>query len=310
MPKFSIIIPVYNTEKYLDKCLSSVFNQSFSDYEVIVVNDGSTDDSYKIIEEYEKKFSNLKNFVKENGGLSSARNYGVANACGEYILFLDSDDYYESDLLYVLNSNLNECDVVRFGVQDVFDDGRVVRYNDTVFNKTNGIDAFNYICRFHYVEIACAYCFKREFWNKNGFKFLDGAYHEDFGLIPLVLIKSGSSCSVDYIGYNYYQRSNSISKTIQYDKVLKKANDFLKHFEFLKKESSKISGDLSIFNSYIANSVILKSTTLNGSDYKKYVKRLKQLGAFDMLLDDSLGRKVKKFLIKLSPKIYYKLVRR
>ena len=310
MPKFSIIIPVYNTYNYLERCLSSVFNQSFSDYEVIVVNDGSTDDSYKIIERFEKEYSNLKYFFKDNGGLSIARNYGVSKARGEYILFLDSDDYYELDLLKNLNDSLDNCDVVRFGVQDVFDDGRVVRYNDIVFNKTNGIDSFNYICKFHYVEIACAYCFNRKFWINNKFKFLDKAYHEDFGLIPLVLIKSSSTKSIDYIGYNYYQRSNSISKSSQYDKVLKKANDFLKHFVFLKSEGFKCSSNLSIFDSYIANSVILKSTTLKGSDYKGYVRKLKDLGAFDMLLSDTFSRKIKKFLIRISPRFYYKLVRR
>ena len=310
MPKFSIIIPVYNTEKYLDKCLSSVFNQTFSDYEVIVVNDGSTDSSDEIIKKFEKKYSNLKYIIKENGGLSSARNRGVSESSGDYILFLDSDDYYENDLLFKLSNNLDNCDVIRFGVQDVFDDGHVIKYNDEVFERMNSINAFSLICKFHYVEIACAYCFRRTFWLDNDFKFLEGAYHEDFGLIPLFLIKSDSVKSIDYIGYNYYQRSDSISKSIRYDKVLKKANDFLNHFEFLKKESSRVSGDLSVFNSYIANSVILKSTTLNHNDYKKYIKKIRNLGAFNMLLDDTFVRKIKKFLISISPKIYYKLVRR
>ena len=310
MPKFSVIVPVYNTYNYLERCLNSVFNQSFKDFEVIAVNDGSTDDSYKILEMFEKEHSNLKCFFKENGGLSSARNYGVSKACGEYILFLDSDDYYELDLLKVLNDSLDNCDVVRFGVQDVFDDGSVLKYRDDFFDKTDGFTSFSYICKFHYVEIACAYCFNRKFWINNKFKFLHKAYHEDFGLIPLVLIKSSSTKSIDYIGYNYYQRSNSISKTIEYDKVLKKANDFFNHFEFLKDEGFKCSGDLSIFNSYIANSVILKSTTLKGSDYRNYVRKLRDLGAFDMLLSDTFGRKIKKFLIKISPKLYYKLVRR
>lgn len=310
MPKFSIIIPVYNTEKYLEKCLSSVFDQTFSDYEVIVVNDGSTDNSEKIIDKYLKKYSNLKYFFKENGGLSSARNYGFKKAKGDYLLFLDSDDYYESDLLLKLNDSVDDCDIIRFGVQDIYDDGSIIKYNEHGFDKINGLNGFEKICKYHYVEIACAYCYKRKFWIDNNFRFADGTYHEDFGLIPLVLINGTSVKSIDYIGYNYYQRSNSISKCDQYDKVLKKASDFLEHFNFLKKESSKVNGDLSIFNSYIANSVILKSTTLKGSDYKKYINELRKLGTFDMLLDDSLGRRVKKFLIKLSPKLYYKLVRR
>ena len=310
MPRFSIIIPVYNTEKYLDKCLSSVFNQSFSDYEIIVVNDGSTDNSMKVVDKYLKEHVNLKHFFKENGGLSSARNYGIKKAKGDYLLFLDSDDFYEPDLLLKLNESVDDCDIIRFGVQDVYDGAPVIKYNEQAFDKTNGLIGFEKICRYHYVEIACAYCYKRKFWIDNNFKFADGFYHEDFGLIPLVLINSTSVKSIDYIGYNYYQRFNSISKCDQYDKVLKKANDFLEHFKFLKKESSRFNGDLSIFNSYISNSVILKSTTLMVSDYKKYVNELRKLGAFDMLLDNSLGRKIKKFLIKLSPRIYYKLVRR
>jgi glycosyltransferase involved in cell wall biosynthesis len=310
MPRFSIIVPVYNTSKYLRKCLDSILSQSFNDYEVIIVNDGSTDESEKIIADYLNKYSNFKYFYKKNGGLSSARNYGVSKSNGEYILFLDSDDYYEQDLLNILNKNVYDCDIIRFGVQDIDDNNSVIKYNDFQFDKVSGIEAFSFLCKFHYVEIACAYCYKRDFWVMNDFKFLDDAFHEDFGLIPLVLIKSLSVKSIDYIGYNYFQRSNSISKCVQYDKVLKKANDFLKHFIFLKKESCKISGDLSIFNSYIANSVILKSTTLRGNDYRKYIMELRKNGAFDMLLHDSIGRKIKKFLIRFSPKIYYKLVRR
>ena len=105
MPKFSVIIPVYNTEKYLKKCLDSVFNQSFSDYEVIVVNDGSTDGSIDIINEYKVELINLEK--KETIGPSYARNLGVSKAKGEYILFLDSDDYYEPD--YHLASSASEA---------------------------------------------------------------------------------------------------------------------------------------------------------------------------------------------------------
>ena len=95
-----------------------------------------------------------------------------------------------------------------------------------------------------------------------------------------------------------------------YDKVLKKCNDFLTHFKFLKSEGSNIHGDLSVYNSFISNCVILKSTYLNYEDYKKYIKELKKCGAFDMLLSDTFIRKIKKLFIKISPKLYYKLVRR
>jgi len=133
-------------------------------------------------------------------------------------------------------------------------------------------------------------------------------YAEDFGLTPLVLINSNLTKSIDVFGYNYFKRESSITNGGNYDKIKKQADDFLIHFKFLKSEGSKISGDLSVFYSYIANSVLIKATTLKGKDYKKYIKELKRINAFDMLLDDSIGRKIKKILIKFSPKIYYRIV--
>ena len=103
MPKFSIVIPVYNVEKYIKKCLDSVANQSFKDYEVIVVNDGTKDNSMDIVKEYDFKVVNQKNM-----GLSEARNTGVKSSTGEYIIFLDSDDYIEKDLLKDLLISFNK----------------------------------------------------------------------------------------------------------------------------------------------------------------------------------------------------------
>ena len=100
MTKISVIVPVYNVEELLPKCLDSLVNQTFDDYEVIVVNDGSPDNSQKIIDDYYKKYPNIiKPLKKENGGLSSARNYGLKYATGEYVLYVDSDDYVSSDIL-------------------------------------------------------------------------------------------------------------------------------------------------------------------------------------------------------------------
>ena len=96
--KVSIIVPVYNVEKYIDKCLDSLVNQTLKDIQIIIVNDGSKDDSIKIIKEYQEKYGNkIKYLEKENGGLSDARNYGIPYAEGEYIAFLDSDDYIEKN---------------------------------------------------------------------------------------------------------------------------------------------------------------------------------------------------------------------
>ena len=120
MPKVSIIVPVYNVEKYVDKCLLSLINQTLKDIEIIVVNDGSTDNSKNIINEYVSNFPGLiKSYDKENGGLSDARNYGMQFASGDYIAFLDSDDYVELDMYEKMynkaieeNSDMVECDFI------------------------------------------------------------------------------------------------------------------------------------------------------------------------------------------------------
>ncbi len=98
-PKISIIVPIYNAEKYIDRCMDSIFNQTFADYEIILVNDGSKDNSLSICKEYEKKDNRIKVIDKENGGAGSARNAGIDIAKGEYLYFIDSDDEISSNLL-------------------------------------------------------------------------------------------------------------------------------------------------------------------------------------------------------------------
>ena len=98
MPKVSVIVPVYNVEKYIARCLTSLVNQTIEDLEIIVVNDGSKDNSEQIIKEFKKDYKNIIYVKKENGGLSSARNFGLIYATGEYVAFLDSDDYVDRTL--------------------------------------------------------------------------------------------------------------------------------------------------------------------------------------------------------------------
>ena len=300
MPKFSIIIPAYNVEKYINKCLKSVFNQTFKDYEVIVVNDGSTDNTKKYIEPYDVLLIN-----KTNSGLSSARNTGVSYAKGKYLIFLDSDDYIEKDLLKEINKSLfNNPDIVRYQAQEIQLDLDINK--NKPFTNKKGVEAFNEIVKFHYVENAWLYAIKKEYYEKNNYAFSINKTHEDFGLMPLIIIKSNKVNSIDYIGYNYRQRENSIMSSNSYNKVLKKVEDFYYHYKYLIKEIDKTNLNSKIFKSFAANSLILKITELNNNDYSKYKNKLIEDKVFNNLLDDTLPRKIKKILIKISPKIYYK----
>ena len=123
--KVSVIVPVYKTEAYLEKCLDSLVNQTLSDIEIIVVNDGSPDNSQDIIDRYVEKYpQKVKGVIKENGGLSDARNYGLDFVSGEFVTFVDSDDYVELDS-YEKTYNYakeNDLDVVCFGGTMIYPD--------------------------------------------------------------------------------------------------------------------------------------------------------------------------------------------
>lgn len=311
MVKFSIIVPVYNTEEYLEKCIDSIIKQTYEDYEIILVNDGSTDNSKKIINEYKNKYSDkIKVINKKNGGLSSARNKGVSKATGEYILFVDSDDYIEKGLLKTLASKTNDMpDLIRFQIKEICAD-KICMYRELPFETVKGDKAFKKIVKYHYVEPAWCYAYRTAFYKENKFSFAEGKIHEDFGLLPYVIMSASKVKSIGYVGYNYVIRSGSIMTEVNYEKNKKKAEDFLYHYKKLVNLlDNKDCKNIDIYKSFLANSVILKSLELNRQDYKAYIKELKHLRVFDNLLHDTWQRKLKKFGIKLSPRMYYKVVR-
>ena len=305
MSRFSIIIPVYNVEKYLGKCLESIKNQTYKDYEVIIVNDGTKDNSMDIAKKYDFKIINQK-----NQGLSAARNTGVKNATGDYLLFVDSDDYLEKDLLKELNKSLkNNPDLVRFQIKEVYEDGKEINYPEEEFQNKSGLEAFSIISKYHFVENAWAYLYKKSFYDKNKFKFMEGTIHEDFGIVPLIIMKADKVNSINYLGYNYLQRSGSIMSQKNYEKTKKKVEDFYNHYLYLIKEIDKTSLDSKVFKSFISNSLIIKICELDNKDYREYKKILKEEKVFDNLLVDTTTRKIKKILLKISPKLTRKILK-
>lgn len=306
MPKYSIIIPVYNVEKYIKKCLDSVFSQTDKDFEVIVVNDGTKDNSMDIVKKYDVKIINQK-----NQGLSAARNRGVKEAVGDYLIFLDSDDYWEKNILKELSKSLkNNPDLVRFQIKQVDENDNSMCYNEEGFKGLAGEEAFSKIVKYHFVENAWAYCIKRKYWLENKFQFAKGRIHEDFGIIPLVIIKATKVNSIEYVGYNYFQRSNSIMNNGDYEKTKRKVEDFYQHYLYLRDEINKTNLDKQVFMSFIANSLTIKITELNNPLYKEYKTRLKRDGVFNDILDDTITRKLKKLVMKVSPKLFKKVGRR
>ena len=209
MKKLSVIVPVYNVEKYLDKCLNSLAGQNIDDYEIIVVNDGTKDNSQNIIDKYTKEYPFVKSYIKENGGLSSARNYGVKYASGEYITFLDSDDYVEHDtyknmLDIAYKDNL---DLVVSDLEYVWEDNSKEPFIKDGINKVSDNDLKNL---FLSPLFSWNKMYKKELFDKLNCEYPVGLWYED---IPVTLKFFSSIENVGYYkhaSYHYLQRSTSI----------------------------------------------------------------------------------------------------
>lgn len=308
--RFSIIIPAYNTEDYLKDCLDSVFNQTYKNFEVIVVNDGSTDNSYKIIASY-KNQKNLIVLNQENQGLSVSRNNGVDVAKGEYIIFLDSDDYLELDALEIIDKNLNDEDVLRFQLTTVDENGNMLKKEfGCEFRNINGPKSFENIVKEKYIDNAWLYCYQNTFYKDNKFKFKKGFYHEDFGLVPIILLKAKKVSSINNSLYNYRQRKNSIMTTKNQDMNYKKINDFYElGITNIKKIRRYNVINKHLFLSYIANCLVVKGKALSKKERKNYYNNLRKDCVFDFMLQDTLLRKMKFLLAKYNYNLYLKVIK-
>lgn len=207
MAKVSVIVPVYNVEKYIGKCLDSLVNQTLEDIEIIVVNDGSTDSSKYIVEQYKEKYDNIKYYEKENGGLSDARNYGLQFAKGKYIAFLDSDDYVAPNLYKKMyekakkeDSDMVECNFYWvYGKKTKKDIGQKYKGKKQMFEKARVV-AWNKL-------------YKKEVLDNAKVQFPKGLRYEDveffYKLIPYIERVSFVKEPLIY----YVQRKKSIINT-------------------------------------------------------------------------------------------------
>lgn len=216
--RFSIIIPVYNVEAYLRDCLDSVLRQSFSDWEAVCVNDGSKDGSAAILEEYAAKDSRFKVITQVNGGLSSARNAGLKSAKGDYVLFLDSDDWLEDNALEVLATKAGDEDLVCFSGRRFFESEGKFHESDhlTEASYRSGMDYYNENALqrrdFAFVCVVLR-IYKRSFIEEKYLRFKEGIYHEDNLFTPIACYYAHGVKVIDDCLYNYRVRSESITTT-------------------------------------------------------------------------------------------------
>ena len=272
MKKISVIVPVYNTGKYLRKCFDSIVNQSYHDFTVIVVNDGSTDNSLEIIKEYDKKYPSLfKIYNIENSGRANARNYGLSRVKTEFFTFIDSDDYIdENTFLNFMQEVDKETDVV------VCNAVRVINGNENnvlKFYNQKTIDAGKNLIISH--PGPCGKLYRTKIFKDNNLAFpKDVKLYEDLGVIPLVGVYTNK---IKYIDKPYYKYVLHHGSALRQEKFNENMHDIFKIMDILdEKFPKKYKDELE----YLYIEHLLRTASLRYVEYKEgyeYIKKISDI---------------------------------
>lgn len=298
MKKISIIIPIYNTEKYLKECIESILIDKFMDYEIILVNDGSNDGSGEICDYYSNKYDFIKVIHKKNGGLSSARNAGIEVANGKYVLFIDSDDFIAKDSLFNINKIIDESidvDLIFLEALKFINPKKVIPlgegYKKELIINKNQNQVLEHIAGLNkFPASACTKLVKLNLIKKNKIYFKEGQLSEDIEWSIRVLINSKKFNYCDFKYYYYRQnREGSITNNLNI-KNFKSILDIIENWSN-KDNKSNITYQKFI-NSFMAYEFIMLLTiygVINKNEREKFKKKVK---SFDWLLKCSKAKRV------------------
>ena len=220
MIKISIIIPIHNAEKYLDKCLESVINQTFEDIEIICINDGSSDNSIQILKEYVEKDKRIKIINQNNKGVSAARNEGLKVAQGDYICFVDADDWLDKKMLLEskILINKNQPDIIICDIFNVYNNSIVPTNRLHHFILKNKIKEFKFSENKEICYQSCAVwakLFKKDFLIQNNLNFVEGITHGEDTIFWLSCLSCNPKLSlIDKYLYYYFKNSNGASANV------------------------------------------------------------------------------------------------
>ena len=313
--KISLIIPVYNVESYLGKCLDTVESQTYKDSEVIIVNDGSTDNSLEIIEKYVARNKNFQNFTIKNSGLGGARNYGLTKATGEYVVFLDSDDYISSDCLekFAKAAKESNSDIIVCNSVDVDEQGNVVRQtenninNGTVTLAKNPNILFNRFC-------AWGKMYRRSLFD--GLEFQSRVWYEDLRLVPKLYLKANNITYIEDVLFYYLQRAGSImnnTNAARNIEIIEAFEDVITYFKKVDAYETYKSELEYLVLEHLAVAAVTRVVLCKGQEKRRVLRELeKYLATFSELYTnkyiDNLGRN-KKLIAFLNKRGFYFLTR-
>lgn len=302
-PFFSVVIPIFKVEKYLQECVNSVLKQTFKDIEIILVDDGSPDNCPRICDEYAKNDSRIKVIHKQNGGLSSARNEGIKVATGEYIVFLDSDDFYiHDDFLERAYGKLTgkKVDILFFSRTKYYDESKTFSNKVTLYDKEveesseYGDLIYKLSIRDELEANASMKCVQTSILKDNGVYFKEGIYSEDvewiFRLYPV--LKSGAV--LNYPDYAYRLREGSITHSLGKKNIDDVFYSIETYANSLKNGDIEERVKKSLLN-YLAYQYLIEiglvQVYLPSKQKREYIKKL---SAYKWLCNYAISRKTRK----------------
>lgn len=318
MTRLSIIVPLYNSAAYLPRCLDSLLRQDIpaEEYEILLVNDGSPDDSISVAEEYAAKHPQTRVFSKENGGTSSARNLGISKAVGTYLYFVDPDDYIlENSLRDVLQKMDEESlDVLRFGYTEVDEQGnptKSCRFPERPDYSPKVMDGYSFLEeRLGTSCFVWTYLFRTSLIQGDRLFFDEKAYIDDTPWLPRVLARAARVDSVDVKRHFYTIRTGSLVRS-DADKVIP-AQQWLVEELVRQLGATDNAKGKRWYRKMIAHSVLTLLTAVGAhkADGIKDISRwLKGQGVLPLPLPrERIDLKVKTFLVNVSPRLYCELI--
>lgn len=294
--KVSVIVPIYNVEKYLSRCLDSLINQTLKEIEIICVNDGSTDNSLEILKEYHLKDSRIKIINKQNAGLSAARNSGLKIASGEYIGFVDSDDWVDLNFFEKLynSAQKNNCDIAIASIIRINEHKR--RKYFEIFSEKIATDIIDKIdlCDIPDYSYVWNKIYKSDMLKNKNLEFLEGHVYEDIIFSPQALNISNAIVSVPNTNYYYWKTPNSIVTQKKYEKDIIFAKEFMENY------FQKLNIDINQYRTNIKRIKLFKNTILK----IKTKKNLKDYYLFNIKIftiqNNRLNIKIGKLKINLN----------
>jgi len=265
MIKVSIIVPVYNVEDYLTKCLESLVKQTLEEIEIIVVNDGATDGSQKIIEQYSEKDSRIKAFTKENGGLSDARNFGMTYCTGEYVGFIDSDDFVEPDMFELLyqKAKSEDSDIVECNLRHTYDHTEDIEIGKEIYDKKELL--------MYGRSVVWNKIYKREWLSSTKVKFPKGLIYEDVQYFLMLIPHIRKYDYINEAAIHYVQRRSSINnsstiRTMDILNILKNILCYYKEYNFYEEYEKAL--ELFFARILLCSSFIRMTRILYGEERK------------------------------------------